>query len=39
MKRVKLEFQGLIPEDEWEQFQTALKADLPVSFRVQGRVK
>ncbi|WKX92651.1 hypothetical protein Q1695_010577 [Nippostrongylus brasiliensis] len=28
--------QNLFPEDEWDAFCTALRTDLPVSFRVQG---
>ncbi|GMT27546.1 hypothetical protein PFISCL1PPCAC_18843 [Pristionchus fissidentatus] len=28
--------QGLVPEEEWEQFVETLKKDLPVSFRIQG---
>lgn len=29
--------QGVVPDDEWDEFLTALRRPLPVTFRINGR--
>ena len=36
LQHLILQAQGIVPEDEWDEFMTSLKATLPSTFRITG---
>lgn len=36
MELMRVQLQEIVPEDEWDAFVTALKTDLPTTFRITG---